>query len=231
VSLSQHGKAQREPVLSAVILDMDGLMFDTERLARDAWRRAMAEHGYALDDEVYLSVVGRTVEGACGAFVDAFGPGLPILDIEAAKARYLREMLEPGPPLKHGLLALLDGLEALGLPLAVASATARAEVERRLVGVGLLARFGAVVGGDEVALGKPAPDLFLVAAARLGASPAECLVFEDSEAGVNAAAAAGMAVVMVPDLVEPSPSARVLAEAVLPSLAEALEIVRTLRLK
>jgi HAD superfamily hydrolase (TIGR01509 family) len=211
--------------VKAVIFDMDGLMFDTERLARDAWRRAMAEQGYALDDDVYLTAVGRTVEGACGVFVDAFGPDLPIADIEAAKARYLRDMLEPGPPLKPGLLPLLDGLEALRLPLAVASATARAEIERRLAGVSLLRRFDAVVGGDEVARGKPAPDLFLLAAGRLGARPADCLVLEDSEAGVRAAAAAGMAVVMVPDLVEPSPSVRALAEAVLPSLAEALEIV------
>jgi HAD superfamily hydrolase (TIGR01509 family) len=211
--------------VNAVIFDMDGLMFDTERLARDAWKRAMAEHGYALDDEVYLTAVGRTVEGACGVFVDAFGPDLPIADVEAAKARYLRDMLAPGPPLKPGLLTLLDGLEALRLPLAVASATARSEVERRLAGAGLLQRFAVVAGGDEVARGKPAPDLFLLAAERLGASPADCVVFEDSEAGVNAAAAAGMTVVVVPDLVEPSPGARALAEAVLPSLAEALEVV------
>jgi len=211
--------------VTAVIFDMDGLMFDTERLARDAWRRAMAEHGYALDDDLYLAAVGLTLEGACRVFVDAFGPELPIDDVEAAKAGYLREMLEPGPPLKHGLLDLLDGLEALGLPKAVASATARAEVGRRLARVDLLARFGGVVGGDEVARGKPAPDLFLLAGERLGASPAGCIVFEDSEAGVKAAAAAGMAVVVVPDLVEPSPSVRALATAVLPSLAEALEVV------
>ena len=213
---------------SAVIFDMDGLMFDTERLARDAWRRAMADHGYSLDDDVYLSVVGRTVDGACRAFVDAFGPGLPIAQIEAAKARHLREMLEPHPPLKPGLLGLLNGIEARGLPMAVASATARAEIERRLAGVGLLQRFGAVAGGDEVARGKPAPDLFLLAAERLGRKPAECVVLEDSEAGVRAAAAAGMAPIMVPDLVEPSSTTRTLAAAVLPSLAEALEVIRAL---
>ena len=212
---------------SAVIFDMDGLMFDTERLARDAWRRAMADHGYSLDDDVYLSVVGRTVDGACRAFVDAFGPGLPIAQIEAAKARYLREMLEPSPPLKHGLFALLEGIEQLGLPMAVASATARAEVERRLVNAGLLQRFGAIAGGDEVTHGKPAPDLFVLAAARLGANPRDCVVLEDSEAGIKAAAAAGMAPVMVPDLVGPSPSTRALARAVLPSLAEALGVIRT----
>ncbi len=225
-STSAKAGSERESVdVSAVIFDMDGLMFDTERLARDAWRCAMAEHGYALDDELYLTVIGRTAEGACSIFVDAFGPYLPIADIETAKARYLRDMLEPSPPLKPGLLTLLDGLEALLLPMAVASATDLAEVKRRLASVDMLGRFVAVVGGDEVARGKPAPDLFLLAAERLGACPADCVVFEDSEAGVNAAADAGMAVVVVPDLVEPSPSARATARAVLPSLAEALDVV------
>ena len=214
-------------VVEAVIFDMDGLMFDTERLARDAWRRAMAEHGYALGDDVYLTAVGRTVEGACRAFVDALGPDLPIADIEAAKARYLRAMLALGPPLKPGLLALLDDLEELGLATAVASATARPEVERRLAGAGLLGRFGAAAGGDEVARGKPAPDLFRLAGERLGVSPAVCMALEDSEAGVRAAVAAGMAVVMVPDLVEPSPSTRALATAVVSSLSEVLEVIRS----
>ena len=214
--------------VTTVIFDMDGLMFDTERLARDAWRRAMAEHGYALDDSVYLAAVGRTVEAACRVFVDALGPDLPIEDIEAAKARYLQEMLTPRPPLKRGLVVLLDGIGDLGLSTAVASATARAEVERRLSSVDLLERFDAVVGGDEVARGKPAPDLFLRAGERLHVSPAGCVVLEDSEAGIRAAAAAGMIPVMVPDLAEPSPLVRALAAAVVGSLPEVLGVLQEL---
>jgi len=216
----------RPAVVKAVIFDMDGLMFDTERLARDAWRRAMAEHGYALDDDVYLAAVGRPVEAACRIFVDALGPDAPIHDIEAAKARHLREMLIPGPPLKRGLLALLDGIDEADLPAAVASSTARAEVDRRLSSVDLGTRFRATVGGDEVAHGKPAPDLFLLAAGRLGAVPADCVVLEDSEAGIRAAAAAGMIPVMIPDLVEPSPAVRALAAAVVGSLSEVLGALR-----
>ena len=198
------GRSERDPVtLAAVVFDMDGLMFDTERLARDAWRRAMADHGYALSDDLYLTVVGRTVEGACGVFVEALGPALPIADIEAAKTRYLREMLESGAPLKPGLPALLDGLDALGLAMAVASSTARSEVESRLARLGLPGRFRALVGGDEVVHGKPSADLFLLASERLGTTPVQRLVLEDSEAGVWAAASAGMATVMVPDLVQP----------------------------
>ena len=95
-----------DPVaVRAVIFDMDGLMIDTERLARDAWRRAMSEHGYALDDDVYLTVVGRPVEGACPVFVEAFGADLPIAEIEAAKARYLRDALDPAPEGRAGRAA------------------------------------------------------------------------------------------------------------------------------
>ena len=215
--------------VKAVIFDMDGLMFDTERLAREAWYRAMAEHGYALDDSVYLTAVGRTVDAACRIFLDALGPDLPIEDIEAAKARHLRKMLKPSPPLKQGLVALLDGIDDLGMLTAVASSTARAEVEHRLSSAGLRERFDVVVGGDEVALGKPAPDLFLRAGEHLGVNPGGCVVLEDSEAGIGAAAAAGMIPVMVPDLVEPSPVVRELAAAVVCSLSEVLGVLRGLR--
>ena len=214
--------------VTAVIFDMDGLMFDTERLARDAWRRAMADRGYALDDDVYLTAVGRTVTAACRAFVDALGPDLPIDEIETAEARYLRDMIGRSLPLKPGLRRLLGGLDELAMPGAVASSTEVAEVERRLVDAGLRGRFRAVVGGDEVEHGKPAADLFVLAAGRLGKIPAECLVLEDSEAGIMAAAAAGMTPVMVPDLVPPSPAVRELAAAVVPSLSAALDVVRAL---
>ena len=211
--------------VTAVVFDMDGLMFDTERLARDAWRRAMAEHDYTLSDDLYLTVVGRTLEDTCRLFVETLGPALPIADIEAARVRYLGEMLEPGAPLKPGLPALLDGFDDLGLPMAVASSTARGEVERRLAGVGLRERFRATVGGDEVTHGKPAPDLLLLAAERLGAASDQCLVLEDSEAGVQAAASAGMTTVMVPDLVPPSQAAISRAAAVVPSLSHVLGVL------
>ena len=214
--------------VKAVIFDMDGLMFDTERLARDAWRQAMAEHGYMLSDDVYLRAVGRTVHGACGVFVDALGPDLPIEAVEASKARRLRRLLLPRPPVKPGLDVLLNGIDDLGLAAAVASSTARAEVGLRLESTSLRKRFGAVVGGDQVARGKPAPDLFLRAAAGLGVAPADCVVLEDSEAGIQAAAAAGMTPVMVPDLVQPSPGVRALAAAVVGSLTEVLMVLQKL---
>jgi len=109
---------------------------------------------------------------------------------------------------------------------AVASSTARTEVERRLSVAGLRHRFLVTVGGDEVARGKSAPDLFLLAAERLGVTPADCLVLEDSELGIRAAAAAGMTAVMIPDLIQPSAAVRELAGAVLPSLSQVLGLLR-----
>ena len=214
--------------LAAVIFDMDGLMFDSERTAREAWRDALAAYGIDLDDAVYLRAVGRTAAEARTVFVDAYGQDLPISDIEADKAARLAAALHPAPPLKPGLVELLDVIAGLGIPAAVASATAGPEVRHRLATAGLEDRFAVVVGGDEVAAGKPAPDLFLRAAGLLGAVPAGCVVLEDSEAGIRAAAAAGMIPVMVPDLVPPSPECSRLCESVVGTLAEAAIVLRTL---
>jgi HAD superfamily hydrolase (TIGR01509 family) len=218
-----------KPDVRAVIFDMDGLMFDSERAAREAWRAALHARGVELTDEVYLRAVGRTAAEAREVFVQAYGPGLPVAAIEADTERRLRELLGDQPPLKPGLLELLDVVDELGLPAAVASATAAAEIRRRLAAAGLEARFAAVVGGDEVRAGKPAPDLFHAAAGLLGVPASACLVLEDSEAGIRAAAAAGMIAVMVPDLAPPSPACLEICDAVVDSLAAAAAVLRDLR--
>ena len=214
--------------IRAVIFDMDGLMFDSERLAREAWRAALADQGYALHDRVYQRAIGRTAEEACEVFVEAYGKGLPIEAIEADKARRLEVLLKPFPPLKPGLLELLDVIAELGLRAAVASATAAAEVRGRLVAARLAARYDVVVGGDEVRAGKPAPDLFARAAQLLRVAAEECVVLEDSEAGILAASVARMVPVMVPDLVRPSASCRALCASVVVSLHEAAPVIRGL---
>jgi HAD superfamily hydrolase (TIGR01509 family) len=203
----------------AVIFDMDGLMFDTERPARLAWFRAMSEHGYELDDGLYLRAIGRTSQATRAIFIETFGPDLPVDAIESRASRCLHDLIEPIPPIKSGLLELLDHIDELGLIMAVASSTARAEVVRRLGACRLERRFSAVVGGDDVSVGKPAPDLFLRASELLHLAPADCVVLEDSHAGIQAAAAAGTTPVMVPDMVEPSALCLELAAYVVSSLS------------
>lgn len=226
--MSERRTAGAWPAVRALVLDMDGLIFDSERAARDAWRAALGARGYELGDEVYLQAVGRTADEAGEVLVRAFGGGLPLAELQDDKDRRLRALLGEVPPLKPGVRDVLDEAGRLGLPAAVASATAAPEVRRRLAAAGLERRFAAVAGGDEVRAGKPAPDLFLRAAELLAVPPASCLVLEDAEAGIRAAAAAGMRAVMVPDLVQPSPACRALCAAVVDSLAAAVPVLRTM---
>jgi len=216
-------------ICSAVILDMDGLMLDSERMARDAWRRALADWGLVLPDGLYFQLVGREATDTKGILARAFGPALPVEEAYARKQRYLEEaMLRGGIPTKPGLHALLDFLDARGIRKAVASSTHRPLVVQKLRLTGLLERFAVLVCGDEVRNGKPAPDVFLLAAERLGVPACECLVLEDSEAGIRAARAAGMTPILVPDLKPPSPEVAALAHRVLPSLEHVREYLAAL---
>jgi beta-phosphoglucomutase-like phosphatase (HAD superfamily) len=112
-------------------------------------------------------------------------------------------------------------LEAAGVPCGVASSSRVAEIRHRLGAVGVLRFFRAVTGGDEVPRGKPDPAIYLLAASRLGAAPADCIAFEDSENGAKAAQAAGIRVVVVPDLRHPAPEVLARSHRVLGSLEEA----------
>lgn len=203
----------------AVIFDMDGLMLDTERVARLAWRRAMAELGYPIDDHTYLQIVGRTARDAHTFLGAVFGSDFPFEQVYALRqAYYDTDLAENGVPVKPGLLELLDYLEAQHIPKVVGTSTARKFARVKLNSAGLLDRFSAMVCGDEVPNGKPAPDVFLAAARLLAVNVDHCVVLEDSEAGIRAAYAAGAVPVMVPDLKQPTPDVSLLAYRVLPDL-------------
>lgn len=215
--------------VAAVIFDMDGLMFDTEVVARMAWRKALADHGLQIGDEAYIQIVGRTQQDTTRILREVLGDELPVEEIRARKIAHLEAHLEQhGVPLKPGLAALLDELDELRLPRAVASSTYRAIVERRLAVTGLRQRFHAVVGGDQVAQGKPAPDIYLAAREQLGVPAEGCLVLEDSAAGIQAAHAAGMIPVLVPDLVPSAAATVALAYRVVASLSEVSPVIRSL---
>jgi HAD superfamily hydrolase (TIGR01509 family) len=220
---------QEEFTPAAVIFDMDGLMLDTERVYRSAWARAMAEMGYALSDEFYLRIMGKTVTEIRSVFRTGFGPGVPIEAVINRKQQHVEAAFaERGIPIKAGLAGLLDRLDDWNLFKAVASSTARSMVVDMLSRSELAHRFEAIVGGDEVPRGKPAPDLFLAAAERLGVQAAGCVVLEDSEAGIRAACAAGMYPILIPDILAPSEEVRNLSRAVIPSLNEACGYLKQL---
>jgi len=215
--------------IQAVIFDMDGLMLNTERIARLAWKRAAADWDRTLSDERFAAIAGLKADDANAVLQKAFGPDFPVEEARARRQQYYEAYIEEhGIDLKPGLLPLLRRIEVLGLPHAVASSTARPGIAHKLTIAGLMNRFDTWVGGDEIANGKPAPDIFLTAAERLGIAPRHCMVLEDSEPGIRAAHAAGMLPIMVPDVKQPSPEVEALAYAVLPSLADVVPLLERL---
>lgn len=216
-------------MISAVIFDMDGLMLDTERLAQRAWRLAGIEWHYDFEDEVYLVAVGRSVADTEVIFKQNFGPDFPFQAIYERKQQYLYQIIETeGIPTKEGLFDLLKLVDSLNLTKAVATSTARPLALKKLGQTGLLDHFKAIICGNEVAHSKPAPDIFLAAAQALHVSPQHCLVLEDSEAGIKAAQAAKMTVIMIPDMKQPALEVASLAYRVLPSLEQVGPILRQL---
>jgi len=185
-----------------VLFDMDGLLLDSERIYREVFIAAALLEGCDIAAR-YDSFIGRC-NADCYALLREWHPGLDYARI-SAEARRLWDERCPGDavPLKDGVRAALDRLDALGLPRAVATSTAAARAHAKLSASGLLPRFGAVVGGDEVPAAKPAPDIYLEAARRIGADPRRCLALEDSVIGFTAARAAGCIAVMIPDLLAP----------------------------
>jgi HAD superfamily hydrolase (TIGR01509 family) len=208
---------------AAVIFDMDGLMLDTEPLAARAWSEAAMALGVDFDAALAQAMIGRNFTD-CAAMVHArYGSGYPAEALLARwHATYDGIVEREGLALKPGVHELLVWLERLGIPRAVATSTRRERARTKLASTGLLPRFDDLVGGDEVPLGKPAPDIYFEAARRLGATSGGCLVLEDSEPGVRAALAAGMTPIMVPDLHPPPADLLLIDLLVLPTLHDVL---------
>jgi HAD superfamily hydrolase (TIGR01509 family) len=202
---------------------MDGLLIDSERAISAAWIAGARELGFALELADFVSVIGTAAQQSRAILVDLLGSE-DAMRATAAKARTLLPQAGGAPvfPLKPGALPLLEALQAAGIPCAVASSSNVEEIRHRLGHVGVLGYFGSISGGDEVTHGKPDPALYLLAATRLGVAPQDCIAFEDSENGARAAQAAGIRVVIVPDLRHPPADVAARAFGVIGSLSEAI---------
>jgi HAD superfamily hydrolase (TIGR01509 family) len=202
----------------AVIFDMDGLLFDTETMYRDAMFAATRALGIDMPMPLYLQLIGLHGPAARALVRDALAVDTDAL-WNAANENFALA-LERELTLKEGVAELLDVLDALALPRAIATSSSRASAEHHLAALGIAARFDAVIAAGDYLHGKPAPDPYLLAAATLKVPPARCLALEDSYNGVRSAVAAGMATVMVPDLLEASDEMRSLAMGIASSLHE-----------
>lgn len=190
--------------MKAFIFDMDGLMFDTERVFIGAWDYAGEKMGLGKAGYMVLRTLGMNTDACNQAWRDEFGSDVDI----PAMWNYSREYLEDyyskyTVSAKKGLHELLTYLKSQGYPLAVASSTKRMKVENNLQSAGVRHYFDVVIAGDMVEKSKPEPDIYLRAAAELGVKPEDCTALEDSRNGLLSANAAGMRVIMVPDLWQP----------------------------
>jgi len=210
-------KLPRTPI--AIIFDMDGLLFDTESLYQQAILAAAVEGGHDVTSAIGL-MIGRPWTQSRTLLVDHYGTDFPVDEFMAAMARHFDLMAATSLTLKPGAIELLDTLDDLRLPRAIATSSAHHTVQRHLAAHDLAERFHQIVAHGDYVASKPAPDPFLKAAERLGVEPWSCLALEDSHNGVRSAASAGMMTVMVPDLLEPTDEIRLLCAFVARDLHE-----------
>ena len=196
-------------MIRAVLFDMDGTLFDTEGVYRCAWRAACRFVGHEeRADEVIRVVTGRNNTDIERYFKEIFGEDFDYAPMREYKNRVIEEIIRrDGLRLKPGVPEVFDVLHERGILCAVASSTSPYRVEWFLSESGIDKKSDLILSGGCVEHSKPAPDVFLLAAEKLGVAPDECLVAEDSENGVLAGYAAGMRVVFVKDLMDLSPKA------------------------
>lgn len=204
---------------------MDGLLLDSERLFQKAWRELAAEYGVTLDTRFPLEMSGTSRESSYEVIRRWF-PGAEPASFHAEGVRRVVEMEKDGIPLKPGVLEILEGLRGAGFRCAVGSSSPEDMVLHNLRVTGIEGYFDAVVAGEHVKNGKPAPDIFLLAAERLGFPTAECYVFEDSHAGIHAGHDAGCRAILIPDVLPPTDAIRPLCAGIFDSLSLAWEAIR-----
>lgn len=208
-------------MIRAILFDMDGVLFDTERLYMEADRQTAAEMGRHIPEALLHSLCGAGPKLVRRLTLEHFGQDFDFDSYMAGALAKMAQWADEGRvEKKPGLDGLLRFLDEKGLPRAVATSSGTATAMKMLKITGVFPRMDAVVTGSMIENGKPAPDIFLAAARELGIPPTQCAVVEDSFLGVRAARDAGCLVVMVPDVLQPTPEIRTLCDAVLPSLAE-----------
>ena len=203
----------------AMIFDMDGVIFDTERAWIDCWRPVGEKHRIAgLERVLKEDCVGITAAAMKARMLEVYGSDFPYDVYRNEAYAVFEKRYRSNLPVKDGAEAILSYLHGRGVPTALASSTGSATVRDELNQADLLKYFDVIVGGEMVRRSKPAPDIFLLAADTLGVPPGQCLVIEDARFGIQAAHAAGMKPVMVPDLQDPDEETKGICHRVFPSL-------------
>jgi HAD superfamily hydrolase (TIGR01509 family) len=183
----------------AIIFDIDGLMVDTEPLSRVAWDQVLEKYGRTMDDETYTGLIGFRIDETADYLIAAYELDTDAQSLIQKKRTAYDAILAEGVPVLPGLFDLLEVIEKRGIPWGVATSSPCAHAKNILTQLGLWERCASATGGDEVSKGKPDPEIYLLAAQRLGCLPARCLALEDSAPGCQSALSAGLLTIAVPN--------------------------------
>ena len=190
--------------IKLIIFDMDGLMFDTEKLIYKSWKESCKKYKQNLSDKIFIESIGLNRKKTIEIYKKYFAVNFPYEDIIDETMNIFENFIRSeGVPLKEGVLELLDYNKKKQLKMAVATSTKRDRTELMLNLSDTGKYFDVVVCGDEIISGKPDPEIFLETAKKLNYQPENCMVLEDSKNGIIAAYKAGMLPVMVPDIIKP----------------------------
>lgn len=216
-------------MIRGIVFDMDGLLFDSERLVKRTWNEVGEILGLPGLGEHIRHTLGKNRRGRNEYFIRAFGEDFPFEAFDRENKRIFAGIMErEGMPVKPGARELLAYGREQGYKMGIATSSSRNYAVEHLKGTGLYEYFDGGVFGDMVTRGKPDPEIYLAACESLGLEPGVCMALEDSPAGIRSASSAGMVPVMVPDLVEPTEEIRGLAYAVCDSLTEVKGLLETI---
>lgn len=214
--------------MNAVIFDMDGILFDTERLCERSWLAVAEKQGFSGMEEVFPKCIGLNANDSRRVVMDAYGEDFDYPRFREEASVWYQDYIEKnGLPVMKGVSGILDWLKKNNWKVGLASSTRRSSVENHLKQAGFRDYFSVVVTGDMVEHSKPQPDIYLLACRELGVEPEETYAIEDSPNGIRSAHAAGMLPLMVPDMLEPDEELRRLCRGIFRDLDEVREFLDT----
>ena len=193
-------------MIEAIVFDMDGLLFDSERIVQRSWEEAGNQLGLEHMGETIYHTLGMNLAGRNHYFRNTIAKDFPCEEFaKQARIWFYKIVNEEGLPMKNGARELLEYGKANGYRMAIATSSRREYALKNLKAAKIYDFFDAGVFGDMVQHAKPDPEIYLKACDSIGAAPANCIALEDAPAGIRAAYAAGMKPIMIPDLVAPTP--------------------------
>lgn len=207
------------------IFDMDGLLFDTEKIYQQTWNEIAEEKGIHLPKEFVQAISGTNGRTMCRVIESYYGVS-DGRQIQSDCMERMKKKLDMHVPKKVGVDEILQFFKENNVHLAVASSSAKSQIENNLEIARIKFYFEKIVSGTEVEEGKPEPDIFLLAAEKIGCKPEECYVFEDSSNGIQAGYRAGCKAIMVPDLIAPTEEMKKISYGVYNTLIDAMNDIR-----